>query len=737
MADDQDRQERDAAWVGRLVPALKKGWLWIVLCTVAAGAVAAFSVMREPKIYRATATIKIDPSPARPLGDAVDVDMGSQYWLTSQYYETQYGIIKSRKVSEMTVRRLGLDKDPTFASFEPPPGRFEPLPVEKAALILVGRISLTPARESSIVEIAYEDADKVRAQRVLATLIDVYIEQNLQNALLSTNSASDWLGDQLDKLKKELEGSELELHKYKKDKQLLSVSLTDQTNMLLEEMRKLAIELTSVKVQRERLLARYEQLSQVSLEDPANVPVEELLASQVLQSLRDQYLNAKTETEALLANGKGINHPEVKALQPRLDSSRAALINEIKNIQGAAQADLRAVEKELAGLSALNQQAKQRAMDLNINEIEYKRLERSKENTEKLYSLVLEKAKASDLSAQMRFNNVQMVDSPLLPGGPVRPRVPFTIALGAMGGLVLGAVLALGREFMDTSVKSPEDLEAEAGAAFLGIVPQVRPESGSIAPYPKRRGPGRRKQASGDLSHPELVAHDFPKSGFSEALRAVRTNLQFMSPDKPFKRLLITSAGPAEGKTTIACGLAIALAQAGQRVLLVDCDLRRPRLHRIFSANNDYGVSSAVIEPESLDTATLETKVPNLSVLPSGPPAPNPAELLQSERFASLLQKLGEHYDRIVLDSPPVMPVTDAAILSTMVDGTVVIVRAFATSRHLLAQAVRSLTDVGASVAGGVLNGVDLNKHNYGRYQYYYYRREYTDESHHSSPPSA
>src|SRR5690606_24257568 len=143
---------------------------------------------------------------------------------------------------------------------------------------------------------------------------------------------------------------------------------------------------------------------------------------------------------------------EVKALQPRLDSSRAALINEIKNIQGAAQADLRAVEKELAGLSALNQQAKQRAMDLNINEIEYKRLERSKENTEKLYSLVLEKAKASDLSAQMRFNNVQMVDSPLLPGGPVRPRVPFTIALGAMGGLVLGAVLALGREFMDTSV---------------------------------------------------------------------------------------------------------------------------------------------------------------------------------------------------------------------------------------------------------------------------------------------
>lgn len=732
MANELDRQERETPWLGRLVPALKKGWWVILLCTMATGALSAFQVMREPKIYKATATIKIDPSPARPLGDAVQVDMGSQYWLTSAYYETQYGIIKSRRISEATVRRLGLDKDPTFASFEVSEARHEPMPVEKVALILVSRLNLAPIKESSIVEISYEDADKVRAQRVLATLIDVYIEQNLQHALLSTNSASDWLGDQLDKLKNELEGSELELHKYKADKQLLSVSLTDQSNMLLEEMRKLAVELTGVKVQRERLLARYEQLSQVSIEDPANLPVDELLSSTVLQGLRQRYLDAKTASDALIANGKGVNHPEVKALQPGLDSSREALVAEIKNIQGAAQADLRAVEKELAGLSALNAAAKKRAMDLNINEIEYKRLERSKENTEKLYSLVLEKAKASDLSAQMRFNNVQMVDSPLLPGGPVRPRVPFTIMLGALGGLLLGGALALGREFMDASVKSPEDLEAETGIPFLGIVPQVSAEVGTQPPYPRRRGPGRRKPAAGAASHPELVVHDHPKSGFSEALRAVRTNLQFMSPDKPFRRLLITSAGPAEGKTTMACGLAVALAQAGQRVLLIDCDLRRPRLHRIFDATNDFGVSSAVIEPDELDIKALETKVPNLSVLPSGPPAPNPAELLQSERFASLLQKLGQHFDRIVLDSPPVMPVTDAAILSTMVDGTVVVVKAFGTSRHLLSQAVRALTDVGAAVAGGVLNGVDLHKHNYGRYQYYYYRREYGDETRHS-----
>jgi succinoglycan biosynthesis transport protein ExoP len=453
----------------------------------------------------------------------------------------------------------------------------------------------------------------------------------------------------------------------------------------------------------------------------------------MLQGLRSEYLEAKRQVAIAEAAGKGENHPDVKAAVVYQEASRQALLAEVDNIRGAALRDLQAVEAQLSGLNALNAQAKQRAMDLNINEIEYKRLERSKDNTEKLYSLVLERAKESDLTGQMRFNNVQVVDRPLLPGAPVRPRVTFTVILGAVGGLLLGVGLALGRELLDTSVKTPDDIKNEGRVAFLGLVPRVRASDlgGGRSPSRRRR---RVSKVEVDASVPERYALEHPTSGVSEALRAVRTNLQFMSPDKPFRRLLVTSAGPAEGKTTMGCGLAIAFAQAGQRVLLVDCDLRRPRLQKIFRTTHGIGVTSAVINPELLDEVSLATDVKNLDVLPAGPLAPNPAEILQSDSFARLLDRLNERYDRVVIDSPPTLPVTDAAILSTMADGTVIVVRAFATSRHMFAQAVRSLQAVGANIAGGLLNAVDLSKSS-GRYQYYYYQRGYaSDES--VPPPS-
>lgn len=728
---ESDASSESSTSLARVWRAVKKSWYIILFCGVAVASVAAFYVLGEPKIYRATGTIKIDPSPAHPLGQDFQVDFGTQAaW---QYYETQYEIIKSRKVAEETVRRLGLQSDPTFLTFDKKGQKKEAIPVDRAALILQGRVVLEPHRDSQLVAVSYEDADKARAQRVVTTLIDVYIEQNLDQALLATNSSATWLNDQLDKLKQELEHSELDLHQYKKGHQLLSVSLTDQSNMLLEEMKQLATSLAALKVERERLRSRCEQLESVAADNPSELAASELLQSAMLQQLRSAYLEAKHQVEMALAAGKGENHPDVKAALSYQEASRQALFAEVENIRGAAKRDLQAVEEQLSGLNSLNAMAKQRAMDLNINEIEYKRLERTKDNTEKMYSLVLERAKESDLTGQMRFNNVQVVDRPLLPGAPVRPRVTFTVMLGAIGGLLLGVGLALGRELLDTSVKTPDDVRNEGGVAFLGLVPRVR--AGDLG----GRGSGQRRQRGRkvDLSPsvPELYALDHPTSGFSEALRAVRTNLQFMSPDKPFRRLLVTSAGPAEGKTTMGCGLAIALAQAGKRVLLMDCDLRRPRIHAIFKAPTEVGVTTAVLNPELLDEVSLATDVENLDVLPAGPLAPNPAELLQSESFLRLLDRLSERYDRVVIDSPPILPVTDAAILSTLADGTVVVVKAFVTSRHMFAQAVRGLQAVGAHVAGCLLNAVDLSRTS-GRYQYYYYRRGYAADETSLPPPN-
>ncbi|MBK8995841.1 MAG: hypothetical protein IPM35_08860 [Myxococcales bacterium] len=241
-----------------------------------------------------------------------------------------------------------------------------------------------------------------------------------------------------------------------------------------------------------------------------------------------------------------------------------ALLAEVKNIQRAVEKDLTATQREAKGLSRLFERAKQRAMDLNLLEIEYNRLLRSKNTTEKLYSLVVERTKESDLTRMMRFNNIRVVDSALLPGAPVRPNTPFNVGLGFFAGAALGLVLALGRELLDRSLKTPDDVEQDLKLPFLGLRSGIGASGGYS--YGRKRRRARDANQAGEAA---FVVHEHPSSGVAEAARAIRTNIFFMSPDRPFRKLLVTSAGPSEGKTTVACSIAIAMAQAGQRVLLV------------------------------------------------------------------------------------------------------------------------------------------------------------------------
>jgi polysaccharide biosynthesis transport protein len=307
-----------------------------------------------------------------------------------------------------------------------------------------------------------------------------------------------------------------------------------------------------------------------------------------------------------------------------------------------------------------------------------------------------------------------------VPKAAVRPQVPKSIAVGVLVGLVLGIGAALIRGLLDRSIKTPDDLERELGIAFLGLLPEIGSKVPAPGPYTKRR---RRGVQQVPTNVPELVVHEHPMSGIAEAARTIRTNLLFMAPDHPYRTLLVTSAGPSEGKTTVASCIAIAMAQAGQKVVLMDCDLRRPRIHRVFRKGSDVGLTTALLD-ENIDAVILATEVPNLSIIAAGPIPPNPAELLHSERFKVVLRKVAERFDRVIIDSPPVVPVTDAAILSTLVDGTVLVIRAFKTSQELARHAVRALVDIGAKKAGAVLNAVNLSRHEYKYSYYHYYRRD-------------
>jgi succinoglycan biosynthesis transport protein ExoP len=720
--DDDLQLSPEAIWI-----AIRKSIVLTTTIIVAVTLAVAFFTLGATRIYEATAVLMFG-QPPRPLGDRVQtvIDTEGGYAVNKEYFKTQYWVLRSLRITSEVVRQLGLNRDATFLD-NVPAGTSLPrreIPVEDAAIKLSDRINVDPVKESRLANVKVRDADPERARKIASVLVDTYVQRNLDDMSESGTAASDWLHGQLGALKGDLEGSEMQLHDYKKDKNILSLSMDDQSNMLRDEMKQLNDALTEVKKAREAARARRTQLMNITPEDPRDLPATELIQNPLLTQLREAYMSAARDIEGLLAAGRGENHPEVLTAAARRDSTRASLLTEVRNIQGAVTREVAVLDHQAGGIQKLFEAAERRAYDLNVLEIEYHRLGRAKENNEKLYTLVMERAKESDLARTSVFNNIRIVERPILPKRPVSPNVPLNLIGGLIGGLFLGLAAAVGREMFDRTVKTPDDVERVLGTSFLGLLPVGRPESPRQA-YGGGRTARRRaaRVASSDKS--ELMVHEHPTSGIAEAARAIRTNILFVSPDTPYRSVLVTSAGPSEGKTTVACWIATAMAQAGRRVLIVDCDMRRPRLHRVFGVPRDDGITSHLFDGMPLDKIIHATAIPNLSVIPTGPLPPNPAEILHSATFHKFLADIKERFDCVVIDSPPVVPVTDGTILSTLVDGTVLVVRAFQTTKALARRAARALRDVGATPVGAVLNAVDFDRHHYGyKYRYYYYYRQ-------------
>jgi capsular exopolysaccharide synthesis family protein len=710
-----------------LARALRKNWFLVVLGVAVFALGASFYTSRLTRIYQAVATVQLDPQPLMPLGNQSGTAMGPEsYWSNQEYFATQHQILTSRKVAAAVVRKLGLNRDQSFLinKRSAPPRAGGEVSVETAADILRSRLDVKPVADSRLTRVSYLDADPARAQRVVSTLVDEYVDQNLDRTLDSASQRAEWLDTQLAKLKTELESQEMELHDFKRKNNLLSVSFDDQSNMLRAQIQQLNTALTELKARQERVSARLAVLQSIDVSNPSAIPQSELLGDVLLGSLRTSYIEAQKELQRWTALGKGENHPDVQAAEVAVESSRNALTVELDNIRKGCAADLDAVRRELAGVTRLYETAKSQAMDLNLNEVRYARLRRSKDNTEHVFGVVLERSTESGLSKLMPFNNVRVLDRPLQPTAPVLPRPALNLALGAAIGLLVGLCFAVGRELLDRTVRDPEDVERELGIPSIGSLPDVAGRGGLAALYYGRYsqdgGKKHSERPDGPVERlvPELLVHHYPKSAAAEAARAIRTNLLLTSPDRPYKTLLVTSAGPSEGKTMVAASIAIAMSQTGQRVCLVDCDLRRPRVHNIFGKSIEPGVTVAMLEPNRLDEALIKTDATNLWVLPAGPTPPNPADLMHSEAFGRLLQELQRRFDRIVIDSPPACIVTDSVVISTRVDATLLVVRERWTRRDAARRALRALNDVGGALPGFIMNGVRAANDGYP-YRYY------------------
>jgi capsular exopolysaccharide synthesis family protein len=635
------------------------------------------------------------------LGDQVhDVaETQGSFWQTRDFIESYLPVLRSKALATRVVARLGLDHDADFlglAQLRDPAARAEAMQKADAPAALMGRLKIEPERNSLVVRISVEDLSAKRAALLANAFADEFQAFNLDQRQGTSRAASEWLHGQIDELQQRLAKSETALYQYKRENDILTASLEDSQSISGRRLAALNDALTQVRRQRAEAEAKAGQVrSAQGAGGLSQLP--QVTASPIVQALRGQAIAQAQELAEALAR-YGAEHPRIAALRERRKETADLLAKEERRIAGAAELELSLIRDTETNLDRLLGQAKREAFEINKKEVDFSRLRREQDNNAKIVEMVLRRLKDVDLSAMLRTNNVRLLDSAEVPSGPSSPNLRLALLLSLLFGLVLGVAVALLLENLDTSLKGQEDVERATGATFLGLVPIVREEEDGPA---------------------ELQVHRRPQSSVAECLRTVRTNLLFLSTERPLQKLLVTSSGPQEGKTTVCIDLGITFAQGGQRVLLVDTDLRRPRLHTVFGLGREVGLTSVLLDESRLGEAVRPTEVPNLSVLPCGPIPPNPAELLHTERFRSVVAELCRRFDRIIFDSPPVAAVTDAQILASEVDGVILIGKAGKTSRDALSRARRQLVDVGARIVGALLNSVDLTDRSGYYYDYY------------------
>lgn len=681
-----------------------RSYFWIVLLTCAGGlALAYFITKNQTPLYRTSCSIVISSQLPSYLGSTIKSNLAEttdDYWYEQRYLATQIEVIRSRNIALLAVRRLEnaeiheLLGQPQFAEREPAEEE-----IQRSADVIRSMIQVQSVPDSRLVNVTAVSASPMLAKKVADAVAEAFIDDNLERRLSSTKSASVWLEDQLKSLRKKLDEDEQRLYEFKRKNNILAVSLESRiqntTSLILS--RSNTVELLDAQVR--ELRAKIQQVRRMRTVDPTVDPTADFLNKPTIASLRERYHAALEKLKEVQVDVME-RHEDVIRQERILDVVRKQLLQEISLSESALDAEYQLRSRNLEEARALLKQSQEEALQLAALDIEYSKLMRERNETAKLYELVLARLKETGLVEELKTNNIRLLDSALLPLVPFRPVLWINLALGLAFGLFLGAGFLFLLYYLDNTVKSQEEAEQILSSSLLGYIPLLPFESGD--------------------SPNELYIYHHPQSPIAESVRAMRTNILFMSPGRTLRTFSLTSASPLEGKTTLSTYLAISMAMGGERTLLVDADMRRPRLHKIFGLKPRAGLSSLIVKKSTYEESIQASPVPNLDLLPCGPIPPNPSELLQSPNFREVFDELCRRYDRIIFDSPPVGLVTDPAILGQMVDGIMIVMRYGKTTRHLLRNTFKILSGVKVNILGGIMNYVDT--HRWGDRPYYYRR---------------
>jgi succinoglycan biosynthesis transport protein ExoP len=694
---------------------------WLILSfMLAVVTIVAIATFRMQPVYIATARIEMDRENANILpfqsADSYDYMMDLE-----NYIETQSKILTSETLALQTIRNSGLTARPEFSS---PDGPSEAVaigslanqkrPPELAGFL--GSLSVKRVPSSRLMDVSFESTDPLLAARIVNAHIATYIEQNFRSRYDATTRATSWLTDQLDELKIKVQRAEDARIAYERQNQIWT--LDDKQNITTQRLADVNRELTEAQSERMRKESLYEFAKSGNLD-----AVPQVQSNTGLMDVLKRRTDISTQYNDALSQ-YGPNFPKVQRLQAQLKEDDDAIEREKQKILAVLESDYReARQRETMLTQALDEQ-KGEANRMAEKLVEYNILKREAEANKTLYDGLMTKFKETAISQSLRSSNIRVVDPAMIPSTPARPAKTRNVTLALLIGLVGGIGLAILREYLDNTVKTPDDVETLARLPSLAVVPQFAGSNGTAKKQGLLQGFA---SSNGHEKRIELVAQHLPKSQMSEAFRALRTSILLSQADHPPQVILVTSALPREGKTTAAANLAVTLAQLGDRTVLVDADLRKPGVGRLLNLGSGKyaGLSSYLAGVSSLDLVTVpHPAIPNLAAIPTGPLPPNPADLLSSHKFADAIAELRTKYKFIVIDSPPVMAATDAVILSVQTDGVLLVVRSGETPKEAFTRTRDLLNSVKCRILGVVLNAVDSSAPDY-YYSYRYYPYSY------------
>ncbi len=727
---------------------VKRRWLIIAVVMTVIAVVALQSFTTTP-LYRSSVKIQIDPDSSNIVPYKDFNEASAEYRGSETYLQTQLEVLKSRALARRVVDRLNLPNDPRFNApistgfittqlnwvRTELTGLFSGSGSEKGATAgtakadaeqtvaapgtwaaidkLQSGMDINQIPNSRLVEISWSGSDPELTAVVVDAIAEEFIEQNLRTRYEATARATEFLKEQLQEIKSKVEKSEAELVKYARENNILNI--TDRESISQQTLSDLNRQVTEVQGTLISESARFQAVRNATVD---NFP--QVLRSPTIQTLEERLFGLEQNLASLSAQF-GAEWPAVVQAREQITEVKQQLAKEKREaIQRARMEYQMVIDRDRMLQGAFNRQ-KSQVNKMNEDSIQYNILQREVDTNKQLYDGLLQRLKEAGVSAGLRTSPIHIVDHGRVPTAPFLPRKAADLAFALGIGLLLAIGLAFLMEYMDNTLKTPDEVEASIGLPSLGVIPTIA-KPGRTQKFLAAKNSEEDENSTALLNANELRFRVW------ESYRSLRTSILLSNSGKPPRTILVTSSIPGEGKTTTVANIGIVLAQTGARTLLVDLDMRKPALDDKFNCRGEKGMSSYLSGNSDLSSLIRPTAYPNLFILPAGFRPPNPAELIGSDKMETGLKLLGEYFKYVVVDSPPVLAVTDALVISPLVDGVVLVVRGGATPKDVVRKAGGHLVGVHARILGAVINNVNMDAPEYVHYYRHYYDETYSND---------